>query len=256
MVDDILLTPEEQDERARKWLRDNGPALVIGIVLGLGAVFGYNQYQAKLKTDAETASAVYQELESLYEQSELAQIDELVETLKQDHKGSSYAAKAVLLRAKQLSVSDLSAAAGELQWVMDHAEELGLQHTARIRLAKVQFAAGNYEAAYDLASRKPYDGFDSHYLEILADISARRGDFELARDYYQQAADSLTSADAAYQSILTLKINRLPAQSDTASLTPDQPEQIEFDADADAAPADDAPEAPADVTEEAANSSE
>jgi len=59
MADDIFLTPEEQDERARKWLKENGPALAIGIALGLGAIFGWNQYKAKMQRDAETASELY-----------------------------------------------------------------------------------------------------------------------------------------------------------------------------------------------------
>ena len=42
MADDIFLTPEEQDERARQWLKDNGPALIVGVVLGIGAIFGWD----------------------------------------------------------------------------------------------------------------------------------------------------------------------------------------------------------------------
>ena len=51
MADDILLTPEEQDERAKQWLKDNGLAIFIGVAIGLGAVIGYNGYQEKKKNE-------------------------------------------------------------------------------------------------------------------------------------------------------------------------------------------------------------
>ena len=74
MADDILLTPEEQDERARQWLKDNGMALVLGIGLGLGAVFGYQQWQAKLIRDAEAASQLYNTALTTFQSSELGDI--------------------------------------------------------------------------------------------------------------------------------------------------------------------------------------
>jgi len=60
MADDIYLSPEEQDERARQWFKDNAPALAIGIALGLAAVVGYNKYQDQQQIDAEAASALFQ----------------------------------------------------------------------------------------------------------------------------------------------------------------------------------------------------
>lgn len=211
MADDILLSQEEQDERAKQWLKDNGIALAVGVALGLGAVFGYNQYKANLLVQAELASQLYDELNTQYTQSELADISQAVTTLKTEHASSSYAAKAVLLRAKQLSVSDLPSAAQELQWVADNASEAGLRHAARIRLAKVKVAMGELTQASQIASQLPYDGFDSYYYEILADIATKNEDVEAARDYYQQAISSLGSSNTGYNAILKLKMTKLPA---------------------------------------------
>ena len=164
MVDDILLTPEEQDEKAKQRLKDNGLALVVGVALGLGAVFGYNQYTAKQISNAEHASALYhQALESI-KASELADIEEPVAVLKSEYPKTSYASKAALLRSKQLSVSDLAAASNELQWVIENATESGVRHTASIRKAKVEIALGNLTAAKSLATVAAAEGFDSFYL--------------------------------------------------------------------------------------------
>jgi len=93
MADDIFLTPEEQDERARRWLKENGPALVIGIGLGFGAIFGWNQYKASLQTKAEEASALYQTAITEIRSSQLSDIDAQVTELKESYSGSSYAAR-------------------------------------------------------------------------------------------------------------------------------------------------------------------
>jgi len=219
MVDDILLSPEEQDEKAKQWLKDNGLALIVGVALGLGAVFGYNTYTAKQIANAEQASTLYnQALESI-KASELADIEEPVATLKGEFPGTPYASKAALLRAKQLSVSDLSAASNELQWVIDNAKEFGVKHTARVRRAKIEVALGNLESAKSLATIDSAEGFGSYYQEILGDIAMAEGQEALARDYYQQSLDNLGASDAAYRSVLNLKLNRIPAAKIPAAIT-------------------------------------
>ncbi|MFT6032106.1 MAG: putative negative regulator of RcsB-dependent stress response [Arenicella sp.] len=211
MADDIFLTPEEQDERARKWLKDNGPGLAIGIALGLAAIFGYEQYKDSVQSNAEQASALYQAALTEVSDSSLSDIDAQVKELKENYASSSYAAKAALLKAKKLSISDLDAAYSELQWVIDNAAELGLQHTARIRQAKIKLSQSDLTQARVLASFVPTQGFESNYSEILADVNAREGNAEDAREFYQKAIDTLPSSQSSYAQLLSLKIDRLPA---------------------------------------------
>ena len=211
MADDIFLTPEEQDERARKWLKDNGPALEIGIALGLGAIFGYEQYKTSVQSNAEQASALYDAALEEVADSSLSDIDAQVTELKENYASSSYASKAVLLKAKKLSISDLDAAYNELQWVVDNSKEVGLQHTARIRQAKIKLSQGDLSAAQALASFTPTQGFESNYAEVLGDVNVRNGDSDGARQQYQKAIDTLPAASQNYAQLLSLKIGRLPA---------------------------------------------
>ena len=210
MADDIFLSPEEQDERARQWLKDNGPALGIGIALGLAAVIGYNKYQDNQQVGAETASALFQQTVTEIQDSDLSSIDEQVNTLKAEHANSSYTAKALLLKAKQTAVNDLPAAFDELQWVVDNSKETGLQHTARIRQAKIKLALNELDAAKALASYTPNVGFESHYQEVLGDIAVRDGNEAEARTYYQGAIEALDSQQDTYVQVLNIKLDRLP----------------------------------------------
>ena len=210
MADDIFLTPEEQDERAKKWLKDNGLSIAVGISLGLAGVFGYNQYQSNVQLKAEQASALYGKVVETDGASQISDIGDQVQALKKDYASSSYTAKAALINAKQLAVSDQQAAISELQWVIDNAPEVGLQHAARVRLAKLHLVAGNFEDAKKLASVQTTNGFDSHYQEILGDIERKQGNIEAARSHYEKATESLGTAGRTYASVLTMKLNRLP----------------------------------------------
>ena len=217
MADDILLTPEEQDEKARQWFKDNGLALITGIALGLAAIFGYNQYKAQKQTDAESASLLFSEIIEQVAESDIIDISDKVAKLKTDYAKTSYAAKAVLVNAAELSKTDLTAAIPEYQWVRENSQEIGIQHTAKIRQAKIYLAQGDLDIASSLANEKPYDSFASHYLEILGDVAVQKGDLEQAYDYYDQAREQLLSTDATYASVLGLKMAPLPKPAEEES---------------------------------------
>ena len=227
MADDIFLSPEEQDERARQWFKDNVPALAIGIALGLAAVFGYNKYQDNQQISAETASLLFQQTANEIRDSELSDIDEQVAKLKADHASTPYAAKAVLIKAKQLSVNDLPSAFNELQWVVDNAPEMGLVHTARIRQAKIKLALNELGEAKALASHTPTQGFESHYQEVLGDVAMRESDEAAAREHYQSAVDALDGQQDSYVQLLNIKLDRLPAPASASTETSTDTEEPE-----------------------------
>ena len=59
---DIYQTEEEQVEALKKWWAENGKSAVFGVVLGLGAIFGWREWQDYETARAMAASELYQEL--------------------------------------------------------------------------------------------------------------------------------------------------------------------------------------------------
>ena len=57
---DVYKTEDEQWEAVRQWWRENGMSAVFGIVLGLGAIFGWRWWQTHQIEQAEAASGIYQ----------------------------------------------------------------------------------------------------------------------------------------------------------------------------------------------------
>lgn len=217
MADDILLTPEEQDERAKKWLKDNGLSLLMGIAVGIGAIYGFNYYKAQQIAQAEQASALYADIINKTEDSSIADFDEELATLKNDFSKTSYAAKAALIKASKLVVSDLGAAQNELSWVLENARELGLQQTARVRLIKTYLAQENADKAAALLADADQEGYQSVIAELTGDLAVLQGDNATARSAYQEAIDGLSQNERSYQTILTLKLNQVPLEAQAAS---------------------------------------
>ena len=51
-------TEDEQAEQIKKWLKENGPQIIAGIVMGLSGIWGfdyYNNYQSEQTINARSA---------------------------------------------------------------------------------------------------------------------------------------------------------------------------------------------------------
>ena len=60
-----LYDTHEQGERVKSWLRENGSAIIMGLVLAFGLMFGFKQWQAWQTSERQQASAEYQVMSSL-----------------------------------------------------------------------------------------------------------------------------------------------------------------------------------------------
>jgi len=209
MADDILLSSEEQDERARQWIKENAIYVIAGICLGIAAIFGVNKYKADKLAGAEQASALYASVTAQVANSNISDITGQIEELKNDFANTSYAAKSVLIRAKQLVVSgDLESAKQEFKWVMNNGADDAAKQIATLRLAKLEIYTENYSAASSLLGTTDMAGLDSHYAELKGDLANKQGQFDKAKEYYQQAIDSANNLSPQYADLLNNKINR------------------------------------------------
>ena len=64
----------EQYERAKAWTRANGPWIVAGIAIGALLLGGWRWYQDRHDSQAETASARYDEMVTALNRGDRAQI--------------------------------------------------------------------------------------------------------------------------------------------------------------------------------------
>lgn len=145
-------TEEQRLDAIRAWWKENGMSVILGAALGLAAIGGYKYFQQWQATKAESASHDYQTVLTLSEDAAKAsEFKQKTESLVSEHQGTVYAQFGQLLLARDaVKANDLDRAAGYLKVVADDAKHPALKHVATLRLARIQLAKGDAEAALKL----------------------------------------------------------------------------------------------------------
>ncbi|HRY15297.1 MAG: tetratricopeptide repeat protein [Candidatus Competibacteraceae bacterium] len=200
-------TDDERVEDLKKWWNENGLSIIVGIALGVAAIFGWRYWNNYRDTQAEQASLTYDAFIKAVEKLDIEQTRQRGQSLLADFPNSSYAALTALRLAKlAVDSGDNATAIQRLQWVIANAKLAELQDIARLRLARVFFAAGQLTEAEKL--------LDSITIRSLtAEVKELRGDLYLAGNDLAKARTAYTAALAAggANRLLQIKLDNLTA---------------------------------------------
>jgi len=199
----LQLSEEEQSERLKAWWKENGTAVIAGVVVGIAVIGGVNYWRSYQAEQAETASALYMELLNGAEAGAEGPGRRLID----DYAGTPYAGKAALLMAKsEVEAGGYEAARGHLQWVQDNAADPADRRLATLRLARLALHLGEPEAARTLLADMQPGGYRSTYHELRGDLDMARGDPQSARVAYETALESLPDV-SGFADMLNLKLD-------------------------------------------------
>jgi len=231
-------TEEEQIEAIKTWFDQNGVSLIVGIVVALVAVFGYQGWKKSKTAEAEVASALYSDLTEAIVAGPLDTLSSeqistgkfIAEELKTDHPGSTYAHFAALHLAKlAVEAGDLETAEKELEWIKENNPERSVELIVNLRLAKVKTALKQYDAALALLKLDKIGAHVSSYQEQRGDIYLAMGKTEEARKAYRLALDSVVEGQT--KPILQMKLEDLvdpqSAMAINASKSPSSSQGLE-----------------------------
>lgn len=201
-------TEEQQVEAMKEWWNENGRSVILGVVIGAAAIFGWQGWGKYQLSQSEQASDQFTEtLDALADGGESDPLA-LAESLKSEHGGSVYALMASLAAARgQVEAGDLDAAAEQLRWAIKNADQADIKVIAQIRLARVLGAAGKPDDALDALPSTVPDTFSAMIDEARGDLLLAKGDIDAARTAYQKAVDS--EYRVADRNELTMKLNDL-----------------------------------------------
>jgi predicted negative regulator of RcsB-dependent stress response len=176
VIDDYY-NEQEQWERVKQWLRENGPWLVVGVLLGLGALAGWRWWEQRQEARAQSASASYGLLLETLQSGDRAKGLVLADEIRKEHGASAYADQADLVAARALvETGEFGPANERLTRVMKGSKDPQLKLVARSRLARVQLAQGNADGAIaTLAGAQP-GAFGPLFESIRGDALYAKGD--------------------------------------------------------------------------------
>jgi predicted negative regulator of RcsB-dependent stress response len=213
-------TEEEQVAALKKWWKDNGNSLLMGVGVALAIVFGWKAYQNGVLQEKTAASLMYQQLVTAATKNDFDEVDEaetvtyLASELKDKFEGSEYALYAAMFIAKEnVADKDYAGAETQLNWALANTEDVRIQHILNARLARLLSAQDKHDEALALlVATDP--AFKASYLEIEGDIKNRKGDVSGAVDAYKTAFE-LVKENPQAQPLLAVKLSSLGLNPDT-----------------------------------------
>jgi predicted negative regulator of RcsB-dependent stress response len=218
MVDEYL-SEREQAEQLRHWLRENWIWLVAGVALTVGGYYGYTWWQSRQASRSAAAGERFAAMLDAIAGGKREEGVRIAGELGGEYADTPYADQATLLLARlDVDSGDLAAAESKLARVAAESEDPDLRIVARLRLARVQLAAGRYEDALKSLDAVATPSVDARVLQLRGDVRLAQGDQAAALAEWRKAeaaiqADPATAALVDAE-LLRLKIDELGAAPD------------------------------------------
>jgi len=208
-VDD-LQSEKEQIEEMRAWWAEYGRYVIAGVVLAVGLLFGYNQYQNSRLEAQSAASDLFEALTVEVSDGNLQEAEAIADELATDYANTTYAPQSRLAMARlYMDKSRDEDAAAVLRELIDMRGNRELRHIGRLRLARVLLYQDKPEEVIDLLAGQDEPALNGLYAEARGDAYAMLGRVEEASAAYQVALADLTQT--VNRSIVQMKLVDLPA---------------------------------------------
>lgn len=188
---DDLLTDQQQAEQVKGWLRQNGVFLAAGVVLGLGGLFGLNQWNRYQERKAVEASAAYEVFLQAVRSNQLGEAEAGMAALASGFASSAYTDQGRLALARlYLEQGKADEAAKYLRLVADDGTTAEFRNIGSLRLARVLIFQEKNEDALKALRDPGSPAFAPAFHEVRGDAYFAMGKHAEARSEYQQALNS------------------------------------------------------------------
>ena len=209
---DVLTDDHEREEAVRKWWHEYWKPLTLGVVIALGGLLGWRQYQAyQLEQHQQDAYGVFQIQLQLQQQgtAALPQAD----AYKQEHQDVFGAVLALDTAAVQIQAQDYAGALKSVNFAKEHGGEL-IAPSAALTEARLLAQTGKREQADSILSSLLNGPYGPEAAEVQGDIALNAGDRAAARQHYQQAIDLLKARKVDISPVLQMKFDNVIAAGD------------------------------------------
>jgi predicted negative regulator of RcsB-dependent stress response len=199
----------EQGEQVRKWIKENGIAVVVGVVLALALIFGWRQWQAHEANTEIQAASQFAVVQNAVQSGNKQAMGAALGDLQKNYSKSAYAAFASAAVAEyDVGKDDLKQAAQNLQWAVANSKQPALQALFSLRLSRVLLADGKAQDALAALGKVPSGDYTAMAAELRGDAQFKLGKVDAARTDYQDALAKLDK-DAPGRSAVQMKLDNL-----------------------------------------------
>jgi len=224
-VDD-LQSEKEQLEEMRAWWTEYGRYVIAGVVIAVGLLFGFNQYQSSKLAAQVEASVLYESLTVYVSDGDLDNAESVADDLASNYANTAYAAQSNLAMAKlYMDKNRDQDAADVLNELLLMRGNKGLKQIGRLRLARILLYQDKPQEVVDLLADQDDAAFAGLLAEVRGDAFAALGQNTAAGDEYRTAlADTSQTIN---RGIVQMKLVDLPDAPAAAPVVTEPEQQAE-----------------------------
>ena len=206
---DDLQSEKEQLEEMRAWWTEYGRYVIAGVVIAVGLLFGFNQYQSSKLAAQVEASVLYESLTVYVSDGDLDNAESVADDLASNYANTPYAAQSNLAMAKlYMDKNRDQDAADVLNELLLMRGNKALRQIGRLRLARILLYQDKPQEVVDLLADQDDAAFAGLFAEMRGDAFAALGQITAAGDEYRTAlADTSQTIN---RGIVQMKLVDLP----------------------------------------------
>ena len=203
---EIYNNENDQVDAIKRFFAENGKALAVGVILGIGALVGWRYSNSHQVDSARESSVAYENAVSSLSSGKpeaLASAQKFAAETK-----NTYGAFASLELAQAfVDKNDLAQAEKQLQQGLAAASDENLKSVINLRLARVQLQMKQADAALKTLEGVKGEGWTAIVADLRGEILLSKGDKQGARAAWEAGAKS--DASPALSEMMRMKINNL-----------------------------------------------
>ncbi len=212
---DDLQSEKEQLEEMRAWWAEYGRWVIAGVVIAIGLLVGFNQYQSNKVAAEVAASELFESLTEHVFDGNLDDAEGVADELASNYANTSYAAQSKLAMARlYMDKNRDQDAADALSELVAMRGNKALKNVGRLRLARVLLYQDKPQDVIDLLADRDGVAFAGLYAEVRGDAYAALGQIEEAGNAYRIAlADTSQTVN---RGLVQMKLIDLPEAAPAA----------------------------------------
>lgn len=203
---EIYSNENDQVDAIKRFFTENGIALAVGVILGVGALVGWRYWTSHQENNARNASLAYEQSVTPLSSGKPDALS-AAEKFAADEK-NTYGAFASLELAQQfVDKNQLENAEKQLQQGLAAASDDNLKSVINMRLARVQLQMKQPDAALKTLEGIKGEGWTAIVADLRGEILLSKGDKQGARAAWEAGVKS--DASPALSEMMRMKMNNL-----------------------------------------------
>ena len=196
----------DQVDALKRFFAENGKALAVGVILGVGALVGWRYWTShQLDTDRGSSLAYENAISAL--KSDKPEALNAAQKFAADSKNTYGAFASLELAQHFVEKNDLQNAEKQLQQGLTAASDDNLKSVINMRLARVQLQLKQPDAALKTLDAVKGEGWTAIVADLRGEILLSKGDKQGAKAAWEAGAKS--DASPALSEMMRMKINNL-----------------------------------------------